>query len=106
MGNAWDPADALLTWTLSHAADDRTSSTTFQNPSFLRSGDTPPEQAGARHADAEVNGAASPRAAAVATASRPYGSPGYIVLRDGGPGVRLTVESQTPGLRWAVLRLR
>jgi len=49
---------------------------------------------------------ASPRAAAVATANRPYGSPGYMALRDGGLGVRLTVESQTPGLRWAVLRLR
>jgi hypothetical protein len=95
-GWGWDPADALLTWTLSHAADDRTESRVFQNPTFLRTWDLPDGFSGWRPDAVLAQGEA-------ATARRPWGSPGFTYLRGGGPW---RAAASVEGVRYRVLRIR
>lgn len=96
LGGDWEPADAMLTWTLSHAADDRTSSSVFQNNAFLRAwdGDDP---------------ALWPPAASLApgtagvTMKHAHESTGHFALAGGGT---YSLESSVDGVRWMIVRVK
>jgi hypothetical protein len=101
LGSDWNPADAMLTWGMSHAADDLTPSPLYQDGASLRvSQYESPTQYG-WHPSAVLSGAPQ-----TATATRRYGSPGYMYLQDSGGGVRLAARSATDGVRWLFLRIR
>ena len=105
LGAAWNPSEAVLQWTLSHAGDDRTDNPLYQNRAFLRISDVPASLTYGWRPDAVVRSGAAAESG-VARATRRYGSPGYMYLRDGGKGVRFTLASDVPGVEWAVLRMR
>lgn len=95
-GAAWSPADAVLTWTLSHAVDDRTPNGELQDRSFLRVWDVPDDYPAGWRADGDLvaGGARS------ASASRAYGSPGFVYL----PAGDWRAVSSAGGVRYAVVR--
>lgn len=97
LGSGWEPSDALLTWTLSRAADDRTPSEVLQTPTFrdvwdVRSG----EYGWTAHASL------APGSGDVA-AKRAYSSAGYFYLSGAGP---LSLTSSVDGVRWMLARIR
>lgn len=94
----WEPADALLTWTLSHAGDDRTGNPLYQDRASLRVWDA---------ADPEYGWfpAAVLQGGGTAVATTLAGSPGYVIVRDTGAGVSVRVDASIPGLHWRVLRI-
>lgn len=98
LGPSWNGEDALLDWALAHAADDLTSDPRFQDPLFLRIH----EMVGRRtlwrpFAIISASGAGFARV--------PYGSPAFFLLKSDAE-VRLSGVSDTPGLRWKILRTR
>ncbi|HET7232738.1 MAG TPA: hypothetical protein VFJ16_22190 [Longimicrobium sp.] len=96
LGADWEPGDAMLTWTLSHAADDRTSSSTFQDAGFLRVWDS--ADAGAWTAAAVVQPGAPP-----VTLSQDRESTGFLELAGGGT---YALGSSVEGVRWMIVRVR
>lgn len=93
---AWQPADALLAWTLSHAADDVTPSPTYQDDAFLRVWD---------NAGGDGWGPAarvSPGSAPVTVIQDPE-SAGYFEMSGGGT---YALRSRSSGVRWMIVRLR
>jgi len=96
LGAGWEPEDALLTWTLSHAADDRTQSTTFQDPGFLRAWDS--TDPGAWRAAATLAPGSAP-----VTVAQDRESTGFFELAGGGT---YTLGSTTNGVRWMIVRVR
>lgn len=103
LGAGWEPEDALLTCTLSVVGDDRNPGAVYQDPASLRVWDVRPGEYG-WHPDGIVGGGSG----AAVTATRPYGSPGYSYLVDGGSGVRVRLASSVPeqGMRWMVMRVK
>ena len=96
LGGSWEPEDAMLTWTLSHAADDRTSSSVFQNRSFLRVWD------GSDPAFWPAAASLSPGSAAV-TVKHPHESTGHFSLAGGGT---YALSSTVDGVRWMIIRVK
>lgn len=102
LGGAWQPASALLEWTLSHAADDRTPTPAFQDRASLRIWDIPAAQEYGWRPDAAISSAAG----GTALVTRRYGSPGFSYLYDDGGGVTFQVSSQTATLVWQLVRVK
>jgi hypothetical protein len=95
LGAAWDPAEAVLTWTLTQAADDRTSNRALNNPVYRKVGDR-----GAAYGwkpSAEVQAG---RAGASSFGQVSGGS--FFALVSGAGTVSAT--SDTPGIRWMIAR--
>jgi hypothetical protein len=116
LGDRWNPEEALLDWTLSHAADDLTGNPDFQDRTSLRIWDIPSDRAGWR-ASADLTSAEGGNA----EIWRRYGSPFYVYLRDGGAGVEFRIAAfreisnpNMPGtglnpmvvLPWKLVRIR
>jgi hypothetical protein len=102
LGNAWQPSSAMLEWTLSHAADDRTPSPAFQDRASLRIWDIPADQEYGWRPDTSVSSAAG----GTALVTRRYGSPGFSYLLDDGGGVLFAISSQTATLEWQLVRVK
>jgi hypothetical protein len=98
---SWQPDHALLDWTLSHAADDRTDSPGFQDHASLRVWDIPAEHAFGWRPAAFLS-ASNP----AATFERRGGNPEYMYLRDDGDGLAFTVHGPVPTLQWKLIRIR
>ena len=97
LGGGWEPTDALLGWTLSHAMDDRTPSAMYQDAAFLgASRIRPPGYGWAPHATLAAGSGAQ------AEVRRAHGSPGYFELSGRG-AFHLTAPE---GVRWMVARVR
>ncbi|HET7464375.1 MAG TPA: hypothetical protein VFJ82_24160 [Longimicrobium sp.] len=96
LGGDWDPADAMLTWTLSHAADDRTSSGTFQDAAFLRAWDTTDPGAW------PAAGTLAPGSAPV-TLAQERESTHWFELAGGGT---YAVSSTVDGVQWMLVRMK
>lgn len=116
---AWEPADALLRWTLSQAVDDLTSNPDLQNHAFRRvstAGQGPAmgwlAPALLRTGDRAVRGdPGSPAAVSgnAATLTWRYGSPNYFLIDDRGLGGAYRLSSTAggsplPGVAWMVVR--
>jgi hypothetical protein len=116
---AWEPADALLRWTLSQAVDDLTSNPDLQNHAFRRvstAGQGPAmgwlAPALLRTGDRAVRGdPGSPAAVSgnSATLTWRYGSPNYFLIDDRGLGGAYRLSSTAggsplPGVAWMVVR--
>lgn len=96
LGGDWEPDDAMLTWTLSHAADDRTGNSAFQNNAFLRAWD------GSDPALWPPAASLAPGSAGV-TVKHPHESTGYFALAGGGT---YALESSVDGVRWMIVRVK
>jgi hypothetical protein len=100
LGASWTPDDALLDWALAHAADDRTPSPRFQDPTFLRAWQAT-GGAGSWQPMATLPAAGG----GATTMSRTYGSPDYLLLRFSGEEP-FAAAATVPGVRWRILRIR
>jgi hypothetical protein len=94
--SGWEPEDAMLTWTLSHAADDRTNSSVFQNRSFLRASD------GSDAAFWPAAASLSPGSAPV-TVKHAHESTGHFSLAGGGT---YALSSTVAGVQWMIVRVK
>jgi hypothetical protein len=98
LGASWTPDEALLSWALSHAADDLTRNPVFQDATFRDVVVKPGEPGWG--ADGELG--ATGRLAV----TRPYGAPGFVRLAGGSGELRVEGSADVPGVRWMVLRVR
>jgi hypothetical protein len=96
----WQPDHAMLDWTLSHAADDRTDNARFQDHASLRVWDLPADHPVGWH-PAAVLSARNPSV----TIERRSGNPEYLHLHDDGEGLTFTVSSDVP-VQWKLIRTR
>ena len=116
---AWDPADALLRWTLSQAVDDLTSNPDLQNHAFRRvsTAGQGPAMGWLAPAVLRTGGRAlrgdpgSPATVAgnAATLTWRYGSPNYFLVEDDGLGGAYRLSSSAggaplPDVAWMVVR--
>jgi hypothetical protein len=100
LGAGWDPASAVLLWTATQAADDRTSNPALNNPTYYDVGN-----ADARYgwkAAAEVRTGSGERAAV----SQVAGGSFYVRLRGSSAAGVLSATSSTPDARWMIARVR
>lgn len=100
LGTSWDPASAVLLWTATQAADDRTSNPVLNNPTYYDVGN-----ADAKYgwkAAAEVR-AGSGQSAAV---SQVAGGSFYVRLRGASAAGVLSATSTGPDARWMIARVR
>jgi hypothetical protein len=98
LGPAWDPADALLSWTLAHAVDDRTSSPDLQDRAFRAVWDPVSASQPWWTAHAEL----APGAAPVAV-RRMFEASGYFYLKG---GTTYAITASVSGVRWKLVRFR
>ncbi|MEW5928121.1 MAG: hypothetical protein AB1941_11600 [Gemmatimonadota bacterium] len=116
---AWDPADALLRWTLSQAVDDLTANPDLQNHAFRRvstAGQGPAmgwlAPALLRTGDRAVRvdpGSPATVSGNAAVLTWRYGSPNYFLVDDRGLGGAYRLSSTAggaplPGVAWMVVR--
>ncbi len=109
LGEDWDPVAAVLTWTLSNAVDDRTSSPRFQNPAVLEAWN--PENPRVSWLPDGTHELGSGNTLAV---RRKLGSTGYLLVVDSGSGgllvlrspqsIRMPFGTTKPAVRWAIVR--
>ncbi|HEX2079458.1 MAG TPA: hypothetical protein VHG08_17155 [Longimicrobium sp.] len=96
----WDPVDAVLTWALSAAADDRLEDPAYQNRTWLRLRD-PGTNASGWGPDRVIDGGSG----ATETWSRLVGVGGYLLMRDTGRGISFRVTAPA-SVRWRLLRIQ
>jgi hypothetical protein len=101
LGGTWEPADALLDWTLSHAADDLTPNPRYQDRTSLRVWDLPDGQLYGWWSDAVLTAAAP-----TYTLFKRYGSPGWARIANGSEGFTVEVQGYEVPTRWLLLRIR
>jgi hypothetical protein len=95
----WEPADAVLTWALSSAADDRIAHPAYQDPTWLRTGDWESRGRGWEH-DALVQAGSG----ASARFSVMVGASGYLLVRSPASVVELMLTAPET-VRWRLLRV-
>jgi len=101
LGARWEPADALLDWALSHAADDLTPNPRFQDRASLRVWDLPVGQSYGWWPDATLTSAAPTQ-----TLFKRYGSPGWARITNADAGFSVEVQGYEVPTRWLLLRIR
>ncbi|MEX2180837.1 MAG: hypothetical protein WD771_02240 [Gemmatimonadaceae bacterium] len=101
VGAQWNPADALLTWALSHVGDDLTSNPIYQDRASLRVWQLPAGQSYGWRPDAVLSADAP-----YVLFFKSYGSPGFVLIQDTGAGLDLTVEGFNVPVAWKALRIR
>jgi hypothetical protein len=102
LARPWNPAQAMIDWTLSHAADDLTPNDAYQDHASLRIWEIP-DSLPVAWRPAVTLSASGVRSG---TIERRGGSPHYVYLRDEGDGVGFSVISGVPGLAWKLIRIR
>lgn len=120
LGAAWEPGSALLTWTLSQAVDDASTSEIFQNRAFLSASSGPnPTQGWGAPAILRTGGTATRvnygavadvwgNAASVSPVSS---SPNYVLIDDDGQGGAYSLAAAwngtpLPSVAWALVRYK
>jgi hypothetical protein len=95
----WNPTDAVLTWTLSSAADDRVASAVFRDPTWLRTGDWEHQGRGW-----ENEGLIQAGSGGSARVTHLVGSSGYLLVR--APAAEVELQLTAPGtVRFKLLRV-
>lgn len=95
----WEPADAVLLWTLTQAVDDQTSVPDLNNAAYARVSDGDAQYAWKPAVDDLEAG----RAFAYEVRGTPGGS-FYVRLKDGGRGGVFSARSTLTGARWMLVR--
>jgi len=99
LGGAWDPAGAVLLWTATQAADDRTSNPALNNPTYYDVG-----SADARYGwkpAGEVRAGSGQRADVTQVAGGSF----YVKLRGASAQGVLSATSDSPDVRWMIARI-
>jgi hypothetical protein len=100
LGAGWDPAAAVLLWTATQAADDRTGNAALNNPTYYRVGD---EDAGyGWKAAAEVRGGSGQRT----TVAQVSGGSFFVRLRGGPVASTMTATGSSTDARWMIVRVK
>jgi hypothetical protein len=100
LGASWDAASAVLLWTASQAADDRTANALLANPTYYGVG-SEDARYGWKPA-AEVRAGAGERAAVTQVAGGSF----YVRVRGARSESTLSAVSSTPDARWMIARVR
>ncbi|MFL5540045.1 MAG: hypothetical protein ACJ8J0_13725 [Longimicrobiaceae bacterium] len=101
LGGAWEPADAVLLWTLTQAADDQTDAPELNNPVYDHATDADNPNAW-KPAPDEVQAGRS----FAYQVTRGAGTSFFVRLKDGGQGGTVSLSADVAGTRWMVARLR
>lgn len=101
LGVSWEPADAVLDWALSHAADDLTPNPRYQDRASLRVWELPNGQLYGWWSDAVLTAAAP-----TYTLFKRYGSPGWARIANADAGFTIEVQGYEVPTRWLLLRIR
>ena len=100
LGEGWDPAGAVLLWTLAQAADDRTDAPELNNPAYDNVSDDDNPLAWKPAVDELQAGKAF-----AYQVTRPAGSSFYVRVKDNGEGGTLSLGAGD-GARWMLARIR
>lgn len=100
LGAAWDPSSAVLLWTATQAADDRTGNPALNNPTYYEVGNGS-DQYGWKAAG-EVRAATGQRA----TVAQVAGGSFYVRLRGADAAGVVSATSTSSDARWMVARVR
>lgn len=100
LGAGWDPANAVLLWTATQAADDRTGNPTLNNPTYFDVGSAD-DRYGWKPAG-EVRAGSGQGA----TVSQVAGGSFYVRLRGSSAAGVLSAASDAPDSRWMIARVR
>src|SRR3954447_7950387 len=101
LGAGWEPADAVLLWTLTQAADDQSDAPELNNAAYAAVSDNDNAYAWKGAVD-EVQAGRS----FAYQVTRAAGSSFYVRVRDDGPGGILSLSANVGGTRWMVARIR
>ncbi|HET7234594.1 MAG TPA: hypothetical protein VFJ16_31570 [Longimicrobium sp.] len=101
LGAAWEPADAVLLWTLTQAADDQTDFADLNNAMFDHAADPGSDYAWKAALD-EVQ----PGKAFAYQVQRSAGSSFFVRVKDGGSGGTVSLSASVDGTRWMIARLK
>jgi hypothetical protein len=101
LGSSWEPAEAVLLWTLTQAADDQAQSAELNNPVYARAADPDDEYAWKPAVDDLQAG----RSFAYEVRRAP-GSSFFVRLKDDGRGGTFAASSTTDGTRWMIARVK
>jgi hypothetical protein len=101
LGAGWDPAGAVLLWTLAQAADDRTDAPELNNPVYDAVTDDDNPYAWKPAVDELEAGRSF-----AWQVTRPAGSSFYLRVKDAGGGGTLALSSAADGARWMLARIR
>lgn len=100
LGAGWDPADAVLLWTLTQAADDQTNAPELNNPVYANVAD-PSSQYAWKPAVDEVQAGKS----FAYQVTRNAGSSFFVRVKDDGRGGTVALSASVAGTRWMIARL-
>jgi hypothetical protein len=101
LGAGWDPADAVLLWTLTQAADDQTDAAELNNPVYDHAAD--PGDPNAWQAATDEVQAGRGFAYQV---TRGAGTSFFVRMKDAGQGGTVSLSATVAGTRWMVARLK
>jgi len=101
LGAGWEPADAVLLWTLTQAADDQTDFAELNNPVYDHAADPGSDWAWKAALD-EVQ----PGQAFAYQVQRTAGSSFFVRVKDGGSGGTVSLSASVGGTRWMIARLK
>lgn len=101
LGAAWEPADAVLLWTLTQAADDQGDSPELNNPVYASTSDNENPNAWKSAIDEVQVG----RGFAYQV-TRANGSSFFVRLKDDGKGGTVSLSANVDGARWMIARVR
>lgn len=100
LGAGWDPAAAVLLWTATQAADDRTSNPALNNPTYYDVGNASAQYGW--KAAGEVRAGSGQRA----TVSQVSGGSFYVRLRGAGAQGVVSATSTSSDARWMIARVK
>jgi len=101
LGAQWEPADAVLLWTLTQAADDQTDFAELNNPVFDHAADPDNDYAWKAALD-EVQ----PGRSFAYQVQRSAGSSFFVRVKDGGSGGTVSLSASVEATRWMIARIK
>jgi hypothetical protein len=101
LGPQWEPAEAVLLWTLTQAADDQTDAPDLNNAMYADAGDASSAYAWKGAID-EVQAGKS----FAYQVTREAGSSFFVRVRDDGRGGTVALSASVDGTRWMIARLK
>ncbi|HEV7589098.1 MAG TPA: hypothetical protein VGO40_13370 [Longimicrobium sp.] len=101
LGAGWEPADAVLLWTLTQAADDQSDAPELNNTAYASVSDD-----GSDYAWKPAVGEVQAGRSFAYQVTRAAGSSFYVRVRDDGPGGTVSLSANVAATRWMIARIR